>query len=957
MWNTRAMKISIVGFIRNETGVDSVMLSHNDGNRVRYSPGFDTDTRKYNTWVPHSVNRIEVNATPKMAGDTVQATKGSSTVTADGRSLPLSVGSNEVTVFSTSGVDNQTTEEYSFNVGRIGEPENEKQLFSNLSRQEITSFGSNVYVAQKFKTGPNPAGYTVTKASVHLSNGNANKPAENVTYVRISTSSSHSATSSVVADFENPSSISNGSVNVFTAPSGTTLQPGRSYWLLIGSADGTLGVFGARSGLDDGTEFGWSIQGPIVRSSLNGGASVSNRNFSIKIEGYPTDASDDASVGEIHLEKEDDANVEYPVYPDLRTSDGRDYVAWLPNERGRIALHAFPSHDDASIAIHDDRLPSSSTYAGFSNLVEGENEFQFTITAPNGVTRTYTLVATRDPTTKTFVSNAEAADSTGTTAGQAGQFAVSFRTGSHDTSVLKEFDVLLADSNSTINIGSDNHNAQLVLDSGGTPGGGTVASFAPPSSYVDNDYNTFTFSSGASLLPDTSYWLVFNGSATNPAKPALTTSDDEDSGGLEDWTIGDTSVRRGALTDPWASVSSVPVVRLRGESTSTDARLLDLTVEDTDGDLGYVTPDVDSDTLAYYVPVGSTTTNIVLTAVPTHPGATVSMELRGTEFASGDETPALVTGRNKVDITITAVDGSTERVYSVYIERAGATTDLVSNLSVSGTTSNTTIGNVGINGFGQPFDTGPETSGYVLDEVRIRVGNVRFTGNEKITAYIYEVNSNTQAANSGRRVAKLISPDSFTKNSANIFKAPLGVRLDSDQFYTVAFIATGNSANDFEVGTTQGNSQTGKPDWNIADGYRQSNGNLALISLRMRLRGETLDGFDNTLNSLTFADSDGKTVQGLSPAFDKDTTSYTLNVMNRVETLTLNSTVGDAVTTVSISDDDDPSTPLTSTFDLDVGSNPITVVTEAPDGSGLTYTINVNRYAAPSAPTDCPADT
>ncbi len=961
-WNTRMMRVSVVGWIREDTGVASVTLTDPDGNPVVVNREFDPETRTYTATVPHLFDQLKVTATPKIAGDSVQAILGSQQgdVRGEGAVFDLEVGENEITLFSRSAADDQTTEEYTFKVGRLGAPGVERQLISSMAHVLVDSWQSAGYIAHEFKTGPNPGGYTITKVSIRMRGGNSTKPTS-ATYVRISRNRLGNAVG-LVADLENPSSFSDNSVNVFEAPDGTTLDPDTKYFILVGTTEGRFNQVNSapERRVEDEKGLGWGFVSTTVRGSPSANWLLTGP-LAAEIEGYLNESSQDASVGSISLKKRDDANVDYNLYPNLLTADDdRDYVGWVPNNRTSLRLNAAPAHEDATIRIHGDNDTSSGSRetAVFRDLVEGENEFQFTITAPDGLTkRLYTVTVTRDPTTETFVSNADAADAAGTTSGTAEQFAVSFRTSSTDSSVLKEFDILLADSNSTINLGSDSHNVTLEVGGEEEPSGRFVAFFSPPSSYVDDDYNTFSFPTGFRLSPDTTYWLVFNGLATNPSKPALTSSDDEDPGNLDGWTIGDTSVRRASTSDPWSSVARVSAVRLRGESTSTDARLAALIVKDADGNAGKINPDIDPDTPAYYVPVGNLTTTVAFDVQPQHPGATVSMSLRGTGFAHGEETPELVVGRNTVEVEVTAADGTTQRVYSVLIERADARADLVSNLDVSGLTFPGEVGDVGINEFAQPFDTGSETAGYVLDEVRIELKDVKFKGVETITAYIYEVGSNNSSASSGELVAELISPDSFTEDAVNIFKVPPGAWLKSDQFYTVAFEATGNTDGDFEVSLINQNGQSGLSGWRIADGYRRSGGGLTTNSMRMRLRGDTLDGFDATLSGLTFTDADGRTIHGLSPEFDKDTDTYVLNVMNRVESLTLTAAATEDTTTISISGDDDPSTPGTAAFDLDVGTNQINVTSTAPNGLSETYAIVVNRYAAPSAPTDCPSGT
>jgi hypothetical protein len=82
----------------------------------------------------------------------------------------------------------------------------------------------------------------------------------------------------------------------------------------------------------------------------------------------------------------------------------------------------------------------------------------------------------------------------------------------------------------------------------------------------------------------------------------------------------------------------------------------------------------------------------------------------------------------------------------------------------------------------------------------------------------------------------------------------------------------------------------------------------------------------------------------LSPRFANDTTSYTAEVFNNVSSLTVTPTVSDSIATVKVNNVTVTSGSASSPISLNVGSNIITVVVTARDGTTTkSYTITVTR--------------
>ncbi|BAU27769.1 alpha-tubulin suppressor-like RCC1 family protein [Aneurinibacillus soli] len=86
----------------------------------------------------------------------------------------------------------------------------------------------------------------------------------------------------------------------------------------------------------------------------------------------------------------------------------------------------------------------------------------------------------------------------------------------------------------------------------------------------------------------------------------------------------------------------------------------------------------------------------------------------------------------------------------------------------------------------------------------------------------------------------------------------------------------------------------------------------------------------------------------LSPAFASGTTTYTASVGNKISSIDVTSTLADSAATIVVN-----GTPVTSgsakTVPLNVGSNTITILVTAQDGSTKTYTVTVTRAAQTDA--------
>ena len=109
---------------------------------------------------------------------------------------------------------------------------------------------------------------------------------------------------------------------------------------------------------------------------------------------------------------------------------------------------------------------------------------------------------------------------------------------------------------------------------------------------------------------------------------------------------------------------------------------------------------------------------------------------------------------------------------------------------------------------------------------------------------------------------------------------------------------------------------------------------------------------DATLSGLTLTPSS----IALSPSFSAATTAYTASVSNTVASLRVTPTVNQANATVTVNGTAVASGQQSGQIALSVGSNTITVVVTAQDGSTTrTYTLALTRAAAPMPANNAPS--
>ena len=107
-------------------------------------------------------------------------------------------------------------------------------LVSNTHLRSVLNQSSSTISAQKFETGANLDGYTVSEVDIALTH-----VAGRSTSVKIRENNATIEPGNLVATLTNPASLTADSLNTFTAPPGTTLAANKTYWLTMGEGIST----------------------------------------------------------------------------------------------------------------------------------------------------------------------------------------------------------------------------------------------------------------------------------------------------------------------------------------------------------------------------------------------------------------------------------------------------------------------------------------------------------------------------------------------------------------------------------------------------------------------------------------------------------------------------------------------------------------------------------------------
>jgi hypothetical protein len=365
-------------------------------------------------------------------------------------------------------------------------------------------------------------------------------------------------------------------------------------------------------------------------------------------------ASTNATLGSLGVS----AGTLSPIF----TSSTEDYTVSVPYDTDSITLTATKSDTNATV---------TGDY-GEQDLEVGENEFEITVTAQDGTTKkTYTVTVTRAASANANLSNLTV---------NPGTLSPTFTSSTEDYTVSVPYSTdsitltaTKSDTNATVtgdgvkqlDIGDNEFEITVTAQDGTTKK--TYTLNVTRAAGANAKLNALTVSAGT-LEPHFNYAVTnYNVSVPNATtKITLGATVDDPNSTIANGTLGEKSLNVGAnkftikVTAENGTTEETYTVNVT-RAASANANLKMLTVS-----AGTLSPAFSSGTESYTVEVPYVTDSITLTATEADTNATIA------NGALGEK--SLSVGANKFTITVTAEDGTTEKIYTVTVNRK----DLVS---------------------------------------------------------------------------------------------------------------------------------------------------------------------------------------------------------------------------------------------------------------------------------------
>ena len=393
-----------------------------------------------------------------------------------------------------------------------------------------------------------------------------------------------------------------------------------------------------------------------------------------------------------------------------------------------------------------------------------------------------------------------------------------FRTGMASGGyVLSALELLLRSENSAT---MSDLTVTLRNASGGNPGSMVLATFIHPDSpalSATRQTFRFTLSEGVELDPETRYFIHFNTATSNSTEMTFTVSDNQDSGGLDDWGIDDSG--KELRSNGWADVTNgyAILMRLNGY-----AKPPALSAAEVNGAELVLTYDVALD--ATSVPAATAFTVTVEGAAVSVSSVSVS----GMAVTLGLATAVLARRTVLLDYV---VPSSNPLQNGSGLDAAALAGEAVENRTPAPVpTGGTLVSNTGQpqnliadspRDFAQAFMTGMAPDGYVLSALELLMKRAGSATMSDLTVTL----RNVSGGNPGSRVlATFIHPDSpALSTTVQTFRFTLseGVELDRDTKYFIHL--NFGTSNNTDVSFTLSNNQDsgGLADWGIDDALKQ----------------------------------------------------------------------------------------------------------------------------------------
>ena len=186
-------------------------------------------------------------------------------------------------------------------------------LVSNTGESR-TSSSSSAFLAQRFQTGTNAAGYTIAEVDIYLSTFSTK-----TTSVNIRQNNSSNRPGDLVATLTNPATFTDNSLNTFTAPSDTTIEGSTPYWITVNDGATNRASYGSTTANGETGQTAWTIDNSRywrTNESSNWSSETVKLVIAVKGTARTSTASDDATLSDLELE--DDSGTDITLTPIVR---------------------------------------------------------------------------------------------------------------------------------------------------------------------------------------------------------------------------------------------------------------------------------------------------------------------------------------------------------------------------------------------------------------------------------------------------------------------------------------------------------------------------------------------------------------------------------------------------------------------------------------------------------------
>ncbi|WP_411345859.1 cadherin-like beta sandwich domain-containing protein [Paenibacillus sp. WLX1005] len=967
-------------------------------NQGTLTPTFASGTTSYSATVDYTVTSINVTPTANQANATIKV-NGTTTTSGSAQAVSLSVGSNSIPVVVTAQ-DGSTTQTYTITVTRASASTNANLSNFTISAGTLTptfDAGTTSYTASvtnattSITVTPTTSstnatvtvnGTTVTSgsasSSIPLASGN-NTISTVVTAQDGSTTKTYTLTVTRATAPSTDATLNNLAVNqgslTPTFASGTTSYnvsvaynvTSISITPTVNQGNATVTVNGSTTTSGSAHAVNISVGSnsiPVVVTAQDGSTT---KTYTITVTRAA--ASTDATLSGLAVNQGTLA----PTF----ASNTVNYSVNVVNSVSSINITPTVNQANATVTVN-----GSSTTSGSAQsvpLAVGSNSVPIIVTAQDGsTTKTYTIIVTRAASANATLSALSIS---------AGTLAPTFSS----TTTNYSSNVTNSTTSTTITPTSSDSNATITVNGTATTSGSSSSSIplavgtntvqVAVTAQDGNTTKTYTISitraassnanlsgltiSAGTLSPvfasgTTSYTAtVENGTTGLTVTPTVADNN-------ATVTVNGNSVNSGTssgnITLSTGTNTITVVVTAQNSATQTYTiqitRLQNPNLSNLTISAGTLSPTFDTNQTLYSATVEYASSSIQIT--PTTVATPQTLTVAGTSTTSGSAvTIPLSVGSNTIPVVITMSDGATQ-TYSIKVER----NDITDADAVSQTYDALQIG----------YATG-DSSNSVTQNLNLLLNGDHAT-------MISWVSSNPDVIQNDGTVTRPSYPSSDATVTLNaLIQKGSSLKVKTFTVLVKALAITDQQAVDEDTAALQvqyapgdsaafvtqnvGLSTTGSNNttitWDSSNTQRISNNGTVTrstynegdqtVRLTVKVtRGSAVNSktFDLTVkakSASSLADLKALTVNGvtLSPAFDPQITNYAMTVNNSVNSVTVTASVYSPDAKITINGnalaDGGTSDPIT----LSVGTNVITIVVTAQNGTTETYTITIKR--------------